>query len=337
MARPKHRTKPGGTYFVTTDTSQRRALFRNPTAAKIVEEKLFAYRDEGFYFVHHYGLMPEHLHVILTPGKATTLEKAMQLIKGGSSHETGKRLPGRFPVWQAGFTEHLIRDQADYDAHVRYIDRNSVKAGLASEPEDYPFCSAHGRYELDPWPVTSGAKAPRREAEATAGLKPRPSQAQSGNRVHYFACGSNLLKHQMRERIGIWHSAHRARLFGWEFFFTKARDNGTSAANIQRGGRDPVWGVVYEITGEQFRKLETYEKGYHVEDEVEVVLDDGSPIQVQTFIADSDKVKDRLVPAQEYLQKILRGAEEHSLPQAYRDEIIRKAKRWRKGRASAPP
>lgn len=137
--------------------------------------KLFEYRDKGFFMLHSYVVMPDHLHLILTPGHATALEKALQLIKGGSSHEIGKKLNARFPVWRPGFTEHLIRDQADYQRHARYIDANPVKARLADRPEDYPFCSASAKDELDPWPVTSGAKAPEKGIAVTAGLKPRPS------------------------------------------------------------------------------------------------------------------------------------------------------------------
>ncbi len=175
MARPKHRTQAGATYFVTTDTWQRRAVYHNPTAAQIVEEKLFSYRDKGFYLVHRYVVMPEHVHVILTPSETRTLEKAMQLIKGGTSHEIGGQLHARFPVWHAGFTEHQIRDRADYDAHVRYIDTNPAKARLAGTPEEYPFCSLSGKYRLDPWPVAPGAKAQECLDSATAGLKTHPS------------------------------------------------------------------------------------------------------------------------------------------------------------------
>ena len=122
--------------------------------------------------------MPDHLHVILTPGKTTTLEKSVQLIKGGSSHEIGKRPSMRFPVWQAGFTEHQIRDEADLDVHLKYIDQNPVKAGLVAASEEYPYGSASGRFVLDPWPVASGAEALTMCAIETAGLKPRPSEAQ---------------------------------------------------------------------------------------------------------------------------------------------------------------
>ena len=83
-----------------------------------------------------------------------------QLIKGGSSYDIGRAFQTRFPVWQPGFTQHLIRDRADYESHVRYIDANPVSKGLAERPEEYQFCSAYGKYRLDPWPVASGAKAP---------------------------------------------------------------------------------------------------------------------------------------------------------------------------------
>ena len=180
MARPKHRTKSGATYFVTTNTWQRREIFRKATAAEVVEQKICEYRDKGFYHVHCYVVMPEHLHIILTPSETTTLEKAVQLIKGGSSHEIGNRLHGRFPIWHAGFTEHQIRDEADYYSHVAYIDMNPVKAGLVQKPEEYSFCSSHGRYKLDPCPVASGAKAHEEGTSCTAGLKPRPSEATTG-------------------------------------------------------------------------------------------------------------------------------------------------------------
>jgi REP element-mobilizing transposase RayT len=97
MARPKHRTEPGGTYFVTTNTWERRPLFRKAKWADIVERKVFEHRDKGEYLVHHYVIMLDHLHVILTPGSSTTLERAAQLIKGGSSYDIGRTFQTRFP------------------------------------------------------------------------------------------------------------------------------------------------------------------------------------------------------------------------------------------------
>jgi len=126
--------------------------------AEIVELKLFEYRDKGYYLVHRFVVMPDHRHVILTPGTTTTLEKAMGLIKGGSSFDIGKTVAMKFPVWHEGFAEHLIRDQNDYDTHVRYIDLNPVKAGLTREPGEYPHRSLNEKYRLDPWRGLQGLK-----------------------------------------------------------------------------------------------------------------------------------------------------------------------------------
>ncbi len=159
MARPKHRTKPGGTYFVTTNTWERRPLFHKGPLAEIVVRKLIEYRERGFYLLHSYVIMPDHVHLILTPNKSASLEKAIQMIKGGSSHEIGMKVASKFPVWQAGFTEHQIRDPEDFMIHVRYIDTNPLNAKLASRIGEYPFCSANGDSMLDACPVASGAKA----------------------------------------------------------------------------------------------------------------------------------------------------------------------------------
>jgi putative transposase len=177
MATPKHRISPGATYFVTTNTWQRRELFRREAVASIVEDALFHYRDLGHFQLHRHVVMPDHLHVLLTPGKSVSLERAVQLLKGGSSHAIGKQLGKRFPIWQPGFTEHQIRDQGDFDKHVDYIDGNPVKSKLAAKPEEYPFGSAVGSRQMDPWPVASGAEAPVLASARAAGLKPRPSPA----------------------------------------------------------------------------------------------------------------------------------------------------------------
>jgi putative transposase len=160
MARPRHRTKPAATYFVTTNTWQRQTLFRDAALAGTVERTLIEYRDRGFYLLHGYVVMPDHLHVLLTPNSRTSLEKAVQLIKGGSSRQIGTLMRRAFPVWHSGFTEHQIRDGEDFDSHVRYIEMNPAKARLAGVPAEYPFSSASRKYRLDVWPVASGAEAP---------------------------------------------------------------------------------------------------------------------------------------------------------------------------------
>jgi len=159
MSRPKHRIGIPGAYFVTTRTWQGRELFRNESLAKTLLETLLDCRKRGFYLLHDFVIMPDHLHLILTPGNETSLERAVQMIKGGSSHQMGETLRIAFQVWQKGFHEHWIRSEDDYQARKHYIEWNPVNAKLASTPSEYPYSSASGRYALDTFGMTSAAKA----------------------------------------------------------------------------------------------------------------------------------------------------------------------------------
>src|SRR5277367_5365866 len=87
MSRLTHRTAPGFTYFVTTKTWQSRTIFQVTENAETLIECIVRHRDKGTYLLHEFVVMPNHLHLILTPSEQTTLEKAMQMVKGGSSHD----------------------------------------------------------------------------------------------------------------------------------------------------------------------------------------------------------------------------------------------------------
>ena len=132
------RTARHGTYFITTSTYGRRRLFQTAATAELFLETLQHYRREGHYKLHAFVAMPDHVHLILTP-QQITLERAMGLIKGGFSH----RLSSSFPVWQRGFTDHRIRDAAEYQTRLAYLLMNPVRAGLAAAPELYPYSSAY--------------------------------------------------------------------------------------------------------------------------------------------------------------------------------------------------
>ncbi|MFQ2649625.1 REP-associated tyrosine transposase [Aeromonas caviae] len=46
-------------------------------------------------------------------------------------------------IWQRRYWEHLIRDDADLQAHVNYIHFNPVKHGYCIKPVDWPYSSIH--------------------------------------------------------------------------------------------------------------------------------------------------------------------------------------------------
>ncbi len=152
MAIPKRHQRLPGTYFVTSRTWQNRVLFVSEPTCALFIETLLHYRAQGAYGLHAVVLMPDHFHILLTPSDETTLERAVQLIKGGSAHRIGTERRLRFPVWQRGFSDHRIRDASDYASHVRYIEQNPLRKGLVQSERDYRWSSASGIYSMDAIP-----------------------------------------------------------------------------------------------------------------------------------------------------------------------------------------
>ena len=137
MAIPTRASRPG-TYFVTSCTFNRTRVFQKTANAELFIATLQHYRHECRYKLHAFVVMPDHIHLILTPA-GITLERAIGLIKGGFSH----RLHSQLPVWQRGFTDHRIRDQSDMNARKHYLHINPVRAGLVKDAELYPYSSAY--------------------------------------------------------------------------------------------------------------------------------------------------------------------------------------------------
>ncbi len=127
-------------------------MFITEPVCRIFIETLLHYRDEKAFLLHAFVLMPDHFHVLLTPARDKTLERAIQYIKGGSAHRIRTELNYRFPVWQRGFSDHRIRNSTDYQAHLRYIEQNPVKRKLVIDPHEHPWSSASGRFSLDGLP-----------------------------------------------------------------------------------------------------------------------------------------------------------------------------------------
>ena len=125
MSKLPHRVFPGCTYFVTTSTWERRELFRVPEVAEILVRRILVCRGNGAYQLHEFVVMPNHFHLLMTPGATITLEKAAQLIKGGSSHEIHA---------QRGHRMHLLRRRLWW-ANSALVSENSSVACTKVQPQ----------------------------------------------------------------------------------------------------------------------------------------------------------------------------------------------------------
>jgi putative transposase len=149
---PRDRTSFGSmVYFVTASTWGHRSLFQTERMAGLFIVTIYHYRRERKFLLHEFVVMPTHFHLLLTPSE-TTLERALQFIKGGFSYRVKKQLASNMEIWERGYVDHRIRDATDYAKHVGYIRQNPVEGKIASRAEHYLYSSAHGEFELDPCP-----------------------------------------------------------------------------------------------------------------------------------------------------------------------------------------
>lgn len=75
-------------------------------------------------------VMPNHVHLIAEArqgkGRATDLGEFVHYVKSSATRSIRKRRPG-ITVWQKGYHEHVIRDEADYRRIAEYIADNPAK------------------------------------------------------------------------------------------------------------------------------------------------------------------------------------------------------------------
>jgi len=144
------------TYFITSATASRRRLFQIEQNAILFIEVLQEQRRKNRLQLHAFVVMPDHIHLLLTPAPDLSLEKAMQYIKGGFSF----LLKSKLDVWQRSYTNHRISSRHDLTTPISYIHQNPIDNRPATEPHLYPYSSANPLNTLDPAPSHLFASPP---------------------------------------------------------------------------------------------------------------------------------------------------------------------------------
>jgi putative DNA methylase len=115
-----------------------------PEIAEVVVDSL---RDGeirfGRYQMHSFVVMPNHVHVLVTPHVPST--QWLGPLNGFTAHEANRILARSGPFWQDESYDHLVRSDEEFGRIRDYIENNPVKAGLVSEAQQWKWSSAaHG-------------------------------------------------------------------------------------------------------------------------------------------------------------------------------------------------
>ncbi len=164
---------PGGTFFFTLVTQDRRPILCTESARPVLRAALVDTRRERPFVLLAIVFLADHLHLLLElPAGDADFATRLAAVKarftrgflaagGGEGTVTASRAAhGGRGVWQPRYYEHLIRDGADLGRHFDYLHYNPVKHGRAACPHGYAFSTfgrwvARGVYEPD-WACRCG-------------------------------------------------------------------------------------------------------------------------------------------------------------------------------------
>jgi REP element-mobilizing transposase RayT len=90
-------------------------------------------------------VMPDHVHVILTPltdeSRRTliSLVEIMKAIKGASAHAINRHAGNHGAIWQEESFDRVVRSSENLDAKIAYILENPVRSGLVRDWREYKW------------------------------------------------------------------------------------------------------------------------------------------------------------------------------------------------------
>ena len=166
---------PGGTYFFTLVTDQRRRVLCNQIMRVALRDAIIITRRQFPFRIDAWVLLPDHLHCILTlPEGDCAYAKRWSMIKRlvtqrvgygahGAPYQTipnngvgcavrtidhpaisASRLKRREgTIWQRRFWEHHIRNQRDLNRCRDYLHFNPVKHELVTRVSEWPYSTFH--------------------------------------------------------------------------------------------------------------------------------------------------------------------------------------------------
>lgn len=93
------------------------------------------------YCLHAFVIMPNHVHVLMTP--ALALPRLTKSLKGITAKRANQMLglTGQ-SFWQEESYDHLVRNEQGFERIRNYIEQNPVRAGLVRHASEYRWSSA---------------------------------------------------------------------------------------------------------------------------------------------------------------------------------------------------
>jgi REP element-mobilizing transposase RayT len=132
-----HLQKDSRALFITFATYRRWHL---PDSARDLALEACIHANDRKCSLHAAVIMPDHVHLILTPLADElgpfTISQIMRAIKSESAHRINRALDRRGKVWQDESFDHVLRNDENLASKIAYVLENPVRAGLVKNPRN---------------------------------------------------------------------------------------------------------------------------------------------------------------------------------------------------------
>ena len=147
MPRTVRQLTDQGYYHIISRGNNAMPLFAIVNGFAMFKSILLESKKKFDWTLHHYCLMPNHVHLLIRIEKGEYLPKLMHWILLGYSRWFHQKTAYTGYLWQGRYKSPLVAKESYRLECGRYIERNPVRANLVPVPQDYPW-SSYRHYAL---------------------------------------------------------------------------------------------------------------------------------------------------------------------------------------------
>jgi putative transposase len=128
--------------LITIVTARRMPIFKDAACALEAIETLYRVQALHPFFLYGFVMMPDHCHLLLKVPSPQSVSKIVGIYKSGLVFNLR-----RANLWQPRFH---VRISNNVREALRYVHLNPVRKGMVECPEQYPWSSASGKWDVSP-------------------------------------------------------------------------------------------------------------------------------------------------------------------------------------------
>ncbi len=179
MPRRRRDNTRGQVFHVMNRSARRLPLFECHADYEAFERVLAERLLRNEVSVYAYCLMPNHWHLVMSPGADGALSTFMHWVTTTHARrwQLARQASGQGAVYQGRFRAVPVTSDEHFLTVCRYVERNAVRAALVARAEEWRWCSLWWRQAKDDqrwlasWPVpepvewVATVNAPQTESE----------------------------------------------------------------------------------------------------------------------------------------------------------------------------